>query len=138
MHLAITRKLTHVCFFHAKHAAVKATKTTISSSDTVTDVVVLAISVFIDLHINKLWIAFGKEKDFRWIPVHQMKKALGPRCIALPFVHAFKGCDRISAFVEKEKRHEMCFKLLLRNPLVSVLQSAQLQTTSVASLKNLW
>ena len=41
------------------------TNITISSSDTVTDVAVLAISVFIDLHINELWIAFGKEKDFR-------------------------------------------------------------------------
>jgi hypothetical protein len=36
------------------------TNITISSSDTVTDVAVLAISVFIDLHINELWIAFGK------------------------------------------------------------------------------
>jgi hypothetical protein len=46
-------------FFHAKHAAVTGNKNiTISSSDT--DVVVLAISVFIDLHINELWIAFGK------------------------------------------------------------------------------
>ena len=117
-------------FFHAKHAAVKATQTTISSSETVTDVVVLAISVFIDLHINELWIAFGKEKYFRWIPVHQMTKALGPRCRALLFVHAFTGCDTVSAFVEKEKhlhgRHELCFKLLLRYSLVSVLQSAQL------------
>ena len=42
-----------------KHAAVTGNKNiTISSSDT--DVVVLAISVFIDLHINELWIAFGK------------------------------------------------------------------------------
>ena len=77
-------------FFQAKHAAVTGNKNiTISSSDT--DVVVLAISVFIDLHINELWIAFGKGKDFRWIPVHQMTRALGPRCRALLFFHAFTG-----------------------------------------------
>ena len=71
-----------------------------------------------------------------------MIKALRPRCRALPFVHAFTGCDTLFAFVEKEKslhgRHEMCFKLLLRYSLISVLQSAQLQTTSLASLKNVW
>jgi hypothetical protein len=45
-------------FFHANHAAVTGSKNIIiSSSDT--DVVVLAIYVFIDLHINELWIAFG-------------------------------------------------------------------------------
>ena len=118
------------------------TNITISSSDTVTDVAALAISVCIDLHINELWIAFGQEKDFRKIQVHRMTKPLGPRCRALPFVHAFTGCDTLSAFVEKEKslhgRYEMCFKLLLRYSLISVLQSAQLQTTSFASLTNAW
>jgi hypothetical protein len=97
LHLGITKKLTH-----AKHAAVTGSKNIIiSSSDT--DVVVLAIYVFIDLHNNELWIAFGKGKDFRWIPVHQTTRALGPRCIALPFFHAFPGCDTVSAFVGKGK-----------------------------------
>ena len=90
-------------FFHANHAAVTGSKNIIiSSSDT--DVVVLAIYVFIDLHINELWIAFGKEKDFRWIPVHQTTRALGPRCIALPFFHVFPGCDTVSVFVGKGKQ----------------------------------
>jgi hypothetical protein len=66
LHLAITKKLTHVCFISRQTCSSKGnTNITISSSDTVTDVAVLAISVFIDLHINELWIAFGKEKDFR-------------------------------------------------------------------------
>ena len=90
-------------FFHAKHAAVISSKNiAISSSDT--DGVVLAISFFIDLHINELWITFGKGKDIRWIPVHQTTRALGPRCIALPFFHAFTGCDAVSAFVGKGKK----------------------------------
>ena len=47
---------------------------------------------------------FGKGKDFRWIPVHQTTRALGPRCRALPFFNAFTGCDTVSAFVGKEKK----------------------------------
>ena len=73
----------------------------------------------------------SEKGDFQWIPVHHMT-----RCRALPFFHAFTGCDTVSAFVGNG-RHGMCFKLLLRYSLVSVLQSAQLQTTSLASLKNL-
>jgi hypothetical protein len=93
---------THM-FFHAKHAAVTGNKNiTISSSDT--DVVVLAISVFINLHINEFWIAFEKGKDFRWIPLHQQIRTLGPRCRALPFFHTFTGCDTVSAFVGKGKK----------------------------------
>jgi hypothetical protein len=71
LHLGITKKLTH-----AKHAAVTGSKNIIiSSSDT--DVVVLAIYVFIDLHNNELWIAFGKGKDFRWIPFIRRQGRLG-------------------------------------------------------------
>jgi len=137
-----SRRIWHTyVFFHAKHAAVTGNKNiTINSSATY--VVVLAISVFIDLHINELWIAFGKGKDFRWIPVHQMTRALGPRCRALPFSTRSQAVTQYPLLLEKEKglhgRHGMCFKLLLRYSLVSVLQSAQLQTTSLASLKNLW
>ena len=46
---------------------------------------------------------FGKEKDFRWIPVHQTIRALGPRCRGLHFFHAYTGCDTVSAFVGKGK-----------------------------------
>jgi hypothetical protein len=44
-----------------------------------TDVVVLAISMFAKL--DKLWIAFGKGKDLRWIPIHEISNALGPRAL---------------------------------------------------------
>ena len=81
---------------------------------------------------------FGKGKDFRWIPVHQTTRALGPRCRGLHLSTRTQAVTQYPHLLEKEKclhgRHGMCFKLLL----VSVLQSAPLQTTSLASLKNLW
>jgi len=114
LHLAITKKLTHVCFiFHAKHAAVTGNKNIVIRSSA-TDVVVLAISVYIDLHINELWIAFGKSNDFRWIPVFQMTRALGQRCRALPFFHVFTGCDTVSAFVGKGKKSQAATEVFTR------------------------
>lgn len=90
-------------FVHAMHASFTGYRhLTIISSDT--DVVVLAISVFSDLQIDTLWLAFGKGKYFRWIPVHDISKSLGPRSKALPFFHAFTGCDTVSAFVGKGKK----------------------------------
>ena len=36
---------------------------------------------------------------------HEMAGALGPeRCIALPFVHAFSGCDTVSSFAGRGKK----------------------------------
>ena len=60
--------------------------------------------MFAKLEIDKLWIAFGKGKDLRWIPIHEISNALGPRSLCLPFVHAFTGCDTVSAFRGKSKR----------------------------------
>jgi hypothetical protein len=47
-----------------KHAAVHELKRSLVIS-TDTDVVVLAISMFDKLEKDKLWIAFGKAKDFK-------------------------------------------------------------------------
>jgi hypothetical protein len=97
--LAITMRL----FVHLKHAAIKVLKTSLVVS-TDTDVVVLAISIFAKLEIDKLWIAFGEGKDLRWIPIHEISNALGPRALGLPFFHAFTGCDTVSTFHGKGKR----------------------------------
>jgi uncharacterized ParB-like nuclease family protein len=43
-------------------------------------------------------------KDLRWIPIHDIVRSLGPRSKALPFFHAFTGCDTVSAFVGKGKK----------------------------------
>ena len=62
-------------FLHAKDASKEGfKKITISSPDT--DVVVIAMACFSDLNIEKLWIAFGKGKDFRWIPIHEICSSL--------------------------------------------------------------
>jgi len=44
-----------------------------------TDVVVLAVAYIQDLeNIGNLWIAFGTGKDFRYIPVHELARSIGP------------------------------------------------------------
>jgi hypothetical protein len=88
-------------FLHAKDAAINGSNSImIVSSDTD---VVIGISLFAQLEVEQLWIAFGKGKDFRWVPIHDIAKALGPRARALPFFHAFSGCDTVSAFTGKGK-----------------------------------
>lgn len=69
-----------------------------------TDVVVLAITSANHLSISELWIAFGVEKSFRFIPAHEIAKALGPeRCVALPIFQAFTG-DTVPCFGGRSKR----------------------------------
>ena len=54
--------------------------------------------------MEKLWIAYGRGKDFSWIPIHELCLSLGPRAKALTFFHAFTGCDRVSAFRGKGQK----------------------------------
>ena len=56
-----------------------------------TDVAVIGKSVFAQLDVEQPWIAFGKGKDFRWIPKGR----------SLHFFHPFTRCDTVSAFVWK-------------------------------------
>ena len=63
-----------------------------------TDVVVIAIASatrFIDC---EAWIEFGHGKHKRYIPLHSITASLGQdKSLALPFFHAFSGCDTISS-----------------------------------------
>ena len=69
------------------------------------DVLVLAIAAAHQLNIDKLWVAFASGKTFRYLPAHEIARALGPeKCIALPFLHAFSGCDTVSSFSGRGKR----------------------------------
>ena len=69
------------------------------------DVLVLAIAAVQQLSIDELWLAFASGKSFRYLPAHEMARALGPeKCIALPFMHAFSGCDTVSSFAGRGKR----------------------------------
>jgi hypothetical protein len=53
-----------------------------------TDIVVLVVLTVANYHImvdiEQLWIAFGTGKDFRYIPVHELAKTIGP--------HMAKAC----------------------------------------------
>lgn len=73
-----------------------------------TDVLVLAIAYFFTLStagLDKLWIAFGTGKNYRFIPVHAIAEAIGrEKAIALPGFHAFTGCDSIPSFTGKSKK----------------------------------
>ena len=44
-----------------------------------TDVVVLSVAAATKLCVEELWIAFGVGKKFRYIPVHEIVKVIGPR-----------------------------------------------------------
>ena len=69
-----------------------------------TDVVVLAVSNFRRLGISEMWISFGVGKQYRYIPIHDMVRALGDeKAQTLHVFHAFTGCDQTSAFLGRGK-----------------------------------
>ena len=75
-----------------------------------TDVVVLAVAMSKKISIEELWIAFGTGKKFRYLAIHEIVKSFSPRkAIALPFFHAFTGCDTVSYFHSKGKKS--CWKV---------------------------
>jgi len=97
---ADTRMLLHVA--HAANSG--HAKVMIRTVDT--DVVVIAIGCFHRLsNISELWLAFGTGKNFRYISIHGIVKALGEeRASSLLFFHAFTGCDTVSSFAGRGKK----------------------------------
>lgn len=74
-----------------------------------TDVLVLAIALVLPLkQIDpdvKLWVAFGTGSHFRYFEIHIIAEKLDMEVSqALPFFHAFTGCDTVSSFAGKGKR----------------------------------
>ena len=93
-------------FFHAA-AAASCDHRQIIVSITDNDVVVLAISAFVSLgkDLGQLWVAFGMQRRFRYIPVHIIVAQLGPaKSLELPAFHAVQGCDTTSSIFEKGKK----------------------------------
>lgn len=83
---------------HSQHAAARGcAKIIISSTDT--DVIVITVSCYRHIKVDQLWIAFGKGKEFRWAPVHEI-------ACALLFCHAYTGCDTVSTFHTKGKKSQ--------------------------------
>ncbi|CAC5394392.1 unnamed protein product [Mytilus coruscus] len=74
----------------------------ISIKTVVTDVIVIAISVFKDTKADEIWIAW---KHFRYIPIHDIAQSLGPlKSRILPIFQAFTGCDTVSSFAGRGKK----------------------------------
>ena len=90
-------------FIHARDVASEGCKNVIIKS-TDTDVVVIGVTLFNDLNVEYLWIAFSRGKSFRRVPIHEISLSLGPRAKALTFFHSFTGCDTVSAFRGKVKK----------------------------------
>ena len=63
---------------HVKHSVEKGHKVVLIKAND-TDILVIAVSVFHRLReigLEKLWLEFGKSKDVRWIPVHDVSNRL--------------------------------------------------------------
>ena len=64
-----------------------------------TDVVVLGISAISQRDALKLFIAFGTQKNFRYININDLAIFLGnEKSKVLPIFHTFTGCDTVSFF----------------------------------------
>ena len=69
-----------------------------------TDVVVLAISVVEEIKVEKLWVAFGTGKHFRYFAAHMTASSLGAdKLRVLPAFHAVTECQMVSFFGWKGK-----------------------------------
>jgi hypothetical protein len=84
--------------YHAFHAIERGlSKVIIHATDT--DVVILAVAVSSTLDNSQIWVAFGHGAKLRYIPCHLIASQLGAESSwALLFMHAFSGCDTVSAF----------------------------------------
>ena len=105
-------------FLHSKHISTNGSKKiTIKTVDT--DVLIVSISIFHKLkdHLEELWIDFGIGKNRRFFSVHQIYQHLGEEK-ALPFFHAFTGCDQVSfmSFVSKNTALEIWNFYLMKLP----------------------
>ncbi len=69
------------------------------------DVIATLAGLFFDIHspIN-IWVAFGTGKNFRYYSINNICQVLGEeKSRAIPFFHAFSGCDTTSQFHGKAK-----------------------------------
>ena len=87
---------------HAQHAYRSGYNNVIVVSED-TDVLVLLISFCTEIGAN-LFMQSGSTKRHRIININSLSTKLGPSiCKALPGIHAFTGCDTVSAFAGRGK-----------------------------------
>lgn len=68
---------------------------------------VLSVSAFIALshQLEQLWVTFGTQRRYRYIPIHVIAEQLWPsKTAAMSDFHALTGCDTISSFFGKGKK----------------------------------
>ena len=96
---ADTRLLLHVL------DAARSEHTRIAVITNDTDVLVLAVAMFQEIPVNKLWVAFGVGKHQRYLKAHEISFQLGgEKSKALPMFHAITGCDNVSFFAGRGKK----------------------------------
>ena len=82
-----------------------------------TSVVVIALGCFHQLQDKRIWVESGiqSKNNLRYIKINQLLDQIGELlCKALPFYHAFTGCNYTSSFNRKGKIK--LFNLLEPNP----------------------
>ena len=91
-------------FVHVKHASRAYVRIMIKTVGS--NIVVIAVANFHQLvPLNELWIEFGAGKLWRFIPIHQVARSLGPdKSLAFLFFHAFSGCYTTSSLSGKGKK----------------------------------
>lgn len=90
-------------FLHVLDAAKQHRRIMIRTIDT--DVFVLAVSQMQRIPQKEVWLAFGTGKQFKYFPINEIARSLGPqKSLALPVFHAFTGCDTVSFFAGKSKK----------------------------------
>ena len=89
----------HRIMLHCAHAYQHGIMKKIMVHATDTDVLVLAIATASVLEGCEIWLAFGHNKNFRYIAAHTIAAELGDDwCKGLLSMHAFSGCDTVSSF----------------------------------------
>ena len=97
--------------FHSKHASSCCTSIIIVAEDT--DIIILCLAFQSRINCN-LYIKCGSATHTRYIDITKVAKALGRSlCDALIGMHAYTGCDTISAFSGRGKPGAL--KILLSN-----------------------
>ena len=63
------------------------------------DIVAIAVAACNVIKPDELWISYGTGNHHRYIAAHEIMQSMGPyKSTMLPVVHAFTGCNTVSAF----------------------------------------
>ena len=111
---------TRICLHVADAVHKGATNVIVSTVDT--DVVVILVGTFCQLKKMRpgvqIWVAFGNGKHYKRYHINSICEQLGEdKCVALPFFHAFTGCDTTSQFNGKWKKS--CWEAWDAFPLIT-------------------